>query len=239
MGYFDIANNRLLYLLVGLGLACIIGLAVIFAWKAWKQARELGISNKTLVRVAQSSAIFTVIPSISVIIGLFSLSAVLGVPWSWFRLSVAGAVSYELTAAEMVSDAVGFASAGDMALGGNYKLFGAVMLVTSICILPGIITNIFAAKKLQTGMIAYRKKKGDWGIIFNFAFAAALVVAMIPYVILNGVTAITVFVCSSLVSAVLYYIEKKRHVSWLGSFVMSVSIVVSMAISVVMTNLLA
>lgn len=239
MGYFDVANSGLLYLLVGLGLVCIVGLAVAFARKAWKQGRKLGISNKTLLRVAQSSAVFTIIPSISVIIGLFSLSAVLGVPWSWFRLSVAGAVSYELTAAEMVSDTMGFASAGDMALGGDYKLFGAVMFVTSVCILPGIITNIFTAKKLQTGMSAYRKKKGDWGIIFNFAFAAALVVAMIPYVILNGVTAISVFICSSLVSVILYYIEKKYHVSWLGSFVMSASIVAGMVISVVMTNLLA
>lgn len=55
----------------------------------------------------------------------FSLSAVLGVPWSWFRLSVVGAVSYELTAAEMVSDALGFQSAGAMASANNYEVFGA------------------------------------------------------------------------------------------------------------------
>ena len=147
MNYFDVANSRLLYVLVGIGLLYISGLVVVFMRKAWRRALELGIPKKTILEVVKSSAVFTVIPSISVIIGLFSLSAVLGVPWSWFRLSVVGAVSYELTAAEMVSDALGFQSAGAMAAANNYEVFGAIMFVTSICILAGMITNIFCAKK--------------------------------------------------------------------------------------------
>ena len=132
MNYFDVANSRLLYVLVGIGLLYISGLVVVFMRKAWRRALELGIPKKTILEVVKSSAVFTVIPSISVIIGLFSLSAVLGVPWSWFRLSVVGAVSYELTAAEMVSDALGFQSAGAMAAANNYQVFGAIMFVTSI-----------------------------------------------------------------------------------------------------------
>ena len=144
MNYFDVANSRLLYILVGIGLLYISGLVLVFMRKAWRRALELGITQKTILEVVKSSAVFTVIPSISVIIGLFSLSAVLGVPWSWFRLSVVGAVSYELTAAEMVSDALGFQSAGAMAAANNYEVFGAIMFVTSICILAGMITNIFS-----------------------------------------------------------------------------------------------
>ena len=160
MNYFDVANSRLLYILVGIGLLYISGLVLVFMRKAWRRALELGISQKTILEVVKSSAVFTVIPSISVIIGLFSLSTVLGVPWSWFRLSVVGAVSYELTAAEMVSDALGFQSAGAMAAANNYEVFGAIMFVTSICILAGMITNIFCAKKIQVSMTRYRKSKG-------------------------------------------------------------------------------
>lgn len=237
MGYFDVANSGLLYGLVGAGLLYIIGLAAVFAMKAYKKAMELGISKKKVMDVVRSSAIFTVIPSISVIIGLFSLSTVLGVPWSCFRLSVVGAVSYELTAAEMVSDALGFTSAGAMAAADNYRVFGAVMFVTSICILPGIITNLFTGKRLQVGMVSYRKSKGDWGAIFNFSFAAAMVSAFIPYIIINGLVSICVLLSSVLVSILLYYIIKKYKVSWLGSFVMSVALIVGMVSSVVFTRL--
>lgn len=44
MNYFDVANSRLLYVLVGGGLLYISGLVLVFMRKAWKRALELGIS---------------------------------------------------------------------------------------------------------------------------------------------------------------------------------------------------
>ena len=104
-------------------------------------------------------------------IGLFTLSTVLGIPWSWYRLSVAGSVTYELTAAEMVADGMGFSSVGDMAANADYHAFGAVMFVMSICILAGILVNLFAVEKIQKGMSNYKKKKGDWGSVMNSCFS--------------------------------------------------------------------
>ena len=238
MNYFDVANSRLLYVLVGIGLLYISGLVVVFMRKAWRRALELGIPKKTILEVVKSSAVFTVIPSISVIIGLFSLSAVLGVPWSWFRLSVVGAVSYELTAAEMVSDALGYQSAGAMAAANNYQVFGAIMFVTSICILAGMITNIFCAKRIQVSMTRYRKSKGAWGAVFNFSFAAALVAAFIPYIILGGSVGIVVLIVSACVSAVMFYIVGKYKIQWLGSFIMSAALIMGMIAAVMATNIL-
>ena len=216
MNYFDVANSRLLYVLVGIGLLYISGLVVVFMRKAWRRALELGIPKKTILEVVKSSAVFTVIPSISVIIGLFSLSAVLGVPWSWFRLSVVGAVSYELTAAEMVSDALGFQSAGAMAAANNYQVFGAIMFVTSICILAGMITNIFCAKRIQVSMTRYRKSKGALG----------------------GSVGIVVLIVSACVSAVMFYIVGKYKIQWLGSFIMSAALIMGMIAAVMATNIL-
>lgn len=239
MSYFAVANDALLYGLVSLGMLYIVGLAVAFLVKAIRHADTLGISKQTVTNVIRSSAIFTVIPSISVIIGLVSLSAVIGTPWSWFRLSVVGSVAYELTAAEMVSDALGFTSAGAMASADNYKVFGAVMMVTSACILGGIITNIFLAKRLSLGMKSYRSGKGDWGAIFNFSFAAALVAALIPYMLLNGSIYMAVLLVSIGVSTLLYYVASRFKVRWLPSFVMSAALIVGMAIAVLLTNIFA
>lgn len=50
-------------------------------------------------------------------------------------------------------------------------------------------------------MTRYRKSKGAWGAVFNFSFAAALVAAFIPYIILGGSVGIVVLIVSACVSA--------------------------------------
>lgn len=115
MGYFDVANSPLLYVLVAAGVLYIVGLSAVFLRKSWRRCLELGISKEKLSAVARSSAVFTIVPSVSIVIGLFTLSTVLGIPWPWYRLSVVGSVSYELMAADMVADGMGYGSVGEMA----------------------------------------------------------------------------------------------------------------------------
>ena len=163
MGYFDVANSPLLYVLVTAGVLYIVGLSAVFLRKSWRRCLELGISKEKLSAVARSSAVFTIVPSVSIVIGLFTLSTVLGIPWPWYRLSVVGSVSYELMAADMVADGMGYGSVGEMAAQADHTVFGAVMFVMSICILAGIIINIFAVEKIQTGMSTLKKKAGRLG----------------------------------------------------------------------------
>ncbi|MEG0018962.1 MAG: DUF5058 family protein [Oscillospiraceae bacterium] len=238
MKYFEVANSPFLYLLVALGIAYIIILALVFLIKAWNRCIQLGISKEKMFNVAKSSAVFTIVPSVSIIIGLFSLSTVMGVPWPWYRLSVVGSVNYELMAAEMVSDGMGFKSLQDMATNADYRSFGAVMFVMSICILTGIIVNIFAAKKIQTGMTSYKKKKGDWGVIMTGCFFLAMIAAFTPTMFASGTVYALVFIVSIITTLVQYVIVKKFNVKWLQSFIMSISLIVGMASSVIFTAIL-
>lgn len=80
MTFNGIMNSPLLYGLVGLGIAYIILFCLITLKKAYKHALELGITREKLKLVITSSAIYSVVPSISIVIGLFSLASVLGVP---------------------------------------------------------------------------------------------------------------------------------------------------------------
>ena len=74
MGYFDVANSPLLYVLVAAGVLYIVGLSAVFLRKSWRRCLELGISKEKLSAVARSSAVFTIVPSVSIVIGLFTLS---------------------------------------------------------------------------------------------------------------------------------------------------------------------
>lgn len=98
MTFNEIMNSPVLYGLVIAGIIYILVFCLITFRKAYKHGGEIGISKEKLKTAITSSAIYSVVPSVSIVIGLFSLAAVLGVPWSWFRLSVVGAVTYELMA---------------------------------------------------------------------------------------------------------------------------------------------
>lgn len=235
MGYFEAAGSPLLYGLVMAGVLYIVGLSLVFLKKSWKRCLDLGISTGKLKEIAKSSSIFTIVPSLSIVIGLFTLSTVLGVPWPWYRLSVVGSVSYELMAAEMVADGMGYGSVGEMAAQADYHVFGAVMFVMSICILAGIIINIFAVEKIQVGMSSYKKKKGDWGTILSSCFFLGIMAAFTPLIFASGLIYALTFLISALVAAICYIIMKKYNIKWLGSFIMSISLIVSMAASVFLT----
>ena len=238
MGYFDVANSPLLFLLVAAGILYIVGLSAVFLRKSWRRCLELGISREKLRSVARSSAVFTVVPSISIVIGLFTLSTVLGVPWPWYRLSVVGSVSYELMAADMVADGVGYASVGEMASQADYTIFGAVMFVMSICILAGIIINIFAVEKIQNGMSTLKKKRGDWGTIVNSCFFLGIVAAFTPLIFASGTVYALTFLVSMGVAALCVLCMRRFKLNWLGSFIMSISLIVSMAASILLEGLL-
>lgn len=238
MNYFDVANSKLLYALVAAGVLYIVGLSAVFLKKAWKRCLELGIKKERLTAIVRSSAIFTVVPSFSIVIGLFTLSTVLGVPWPWYRLSVVGSVSYELMAADMVADGMGYGSVSEMSSQAGFQVFGAVMFVMSICILAGIVINIFAVEKIQRSMSSMKKKQGDWGTIINSCFFLGIVAAFTPLIFASGAVYTLTFLISALVAALCSLCMKKFHAKWLGSFIMSISLIVSMAASVLLEYLL-
>ena len=69
--------------------------SLVYLKKAYDHCLELGITRKELSNVIKSSLIFSVVPSLSIVVGLFVLIAVLGSVWAWWRLSVIGSLSYE------------------------------------------------------------------------------------------------------------------------------------------------
>ena len=70
-------------------------------------AYTIGMDEKVLKKTILSSATFTLLPSISILLGVVALSGTLGVPFSWLRLSVIGALQYELNVAEIAAQSVG------------------------------------------------------------------------------------------------------------------------------------
>ena len=233
MSFYDVAESPLLYGLVIIAILFVLGFAGIFLKRSWSRALEIGITKDDLHNVVKSSLSFSLVPSIAIVIGFFSLAAMLGVPWPWYRLSVIGSVTYEIMAANMALAASGV----DLATA-SAENFALIMYVMSICILGGLVAAIFFAKKIQTGAIKMKNKDVRWGSVGTSSFLLSImVVFMVPMILAGGVSLLT-WLTSACVAIVLAIIIKKFNVHWLSNFVLALSLLISMASSVLWTNLL-
>ena len=239
MSLSAIMNSTTLYIAVIVGLLLIFLLCAVMLKMAWGRCIELGISREKVKDVIKSSVIFSIVPSLSIVIGLFSLAAVLGVPWPWFRLSVVGSVSYELMAADMVATGAGYESIGALAAANDPSKVGAIMFVMSISIIFGIITCTIFGKKIQTSMASFREKNGAWGALATGCFTLAMMVVFLPVQIFKGPVYLLTMAVSALVTFLHGVIIKKTGWTWLSNFVLADSLVLAMIASVFFSNLLA
>ncbi|MFA9379882.1 MAG: DUF5058 family protein, partial [Acetanaerobacterium sp.] len=159
----DFKNSPILFALGGIVALFVIAQSVFFLVKAVRQGRALGISTGVMKKTAISSVIFTITPSISILLALITLSKALGVALPWIRLSVLGAVTYELPAAEAAANAFGLSISDNIS---DPRVFSTIIWVmTAGCISPLIIVPLFL-KKLHSGLNTMKKRDKKWGDIF-------------------------------------------------------------------------
>lgn len=238
MGFFDVANSKLLYVLVIIGIAYILLQSVIFLRVSLKRAKEIGIDKKAIANVIKSSAIFTIAPSIAVILGLAALAPSLGIPWPWLRLSVIGSVSYELMAANMASGALGFNSLAEAASSGPNS-FGVMMLAMSTGIAGAMIMDILFIKKVSTTVVKLKEKSGEFGTVALSVLFFAVLVVFIGPIFGEGTVYILTFVSSMLIALVQGILIKKFNIDFLKNFVLAFSLIFGMCSSVLWTILLS
>lgn len=238
MTFNEIMNSPVLYGLVIAGIIYILIFCVITFRKAYRHGVEIGISKEKLKTAITSSAIYSVVPSLSIVIGLFSLAAVLGVPWSWFRLSVVGAVTYELMASDMVATGAGYESIAALNATGDASIVGTVMFVMSICILGGIVGVLLFGKKVQSGVQNARKKNGQTGALVTGVLSLAIIEAFLPLQMVKGPVYLAVVLTSCIIVVIHMQVIKKFNIGWLRNFVMANTLLLGMASSLIWEKIL-
>lgn len=237
MTFSEIMNSPVLYGAVGCGIVYILIFCVITLRKAYRHGLAIGLSKEKMKTAITSSAIYSVVPSLSIVIGLFSLATVIGVPWSWFRLSVVGSVTYELMAADMVATGAGYESIAALNAAGDPSVVGTVMFVMSICILGGIVGVLIFGKKVQTGLKSVRKKNGELGVLLTSVLSLAILEAFLPLQITKGAVYLAVVITSFVIVFLHLMIIKKFRCMWLRNFIMANTLILGMASSLLWTRI--
>jgi len=104
--FSEVANSQTFLLIVSVPIILVLCQAVLFARLSVKRMKELGL-GKDVKKVIANSAIFSIIPSLPIVIGMAALSISLGSFLPWLRLSVIGSTMYETICADMALQGFG------------------------------------------------------------------------------------------------------------------------------------
>ena len=173
-------NHPIIFVIVGLLVAVVLGQSVYFLVKALKRSKELGMDQAKIRKTMKTAAIFTIAPAVAIVISVITLSKKLGLALPWLRLSVVGSMSYETVAANNALSAMGQAlgSGGDL----TAQQYLNVVLVMTISIMMGIWLVPVIGKKLQSGMSSLGKRDAKWADIFSNGLFIGMISAFLGFV---------------------------------------------------------
>lgn len=238
-------NHPIIFVMVAILIALVLGQSVYFLIRAVKRAREIGIEKDTVKKTITSAALFTIAPAISILVGVITLSKSLGVAVPWLRLSIIGSLSYETIAASTALEALGLKS-GDTIT--DPSAFVTVVWVMTVGIIIGLVFVPFVTKKIQKGMKNIEKKDKKWGEIFSNAMFLGMISAFLGYVFCDvsdvfkgetkGLIPVLVMAAAAVAMAICGLLATKLKIRWLTDYALPISLVVGMAAAIPITSLL-
>lgn len=233
----EIISSPLLITLIAIGLLYIVAFSLIYLKRAYTHCIELGISKEELNKVIKSSLVFSIVPSLSIVVGLFALISVLGVVWSWWRLSVIGSLSYETLISSSVASAIGFSSTAEMMESASGSEFGVVMILMSIGMLSGFFIQLPFGKKLSMS-VNKTESSSTWKYVLSGTFMLCLFAVYIPVLLIGDTIQAAVMLTGLAIAVALGILSSKSpKLRWLSEFIMAFSMIGGMISSLLWTNL--
>ena len=236
-------DSPIIFIIVGIIIAAVLGQSVFFLVRALRRAKELGIASETVKKTVTSSAVFTIAPAVAVLMGVLVLSKGLGLALPWLRLSVIGSLSYELVAAGNAMEPLGESLNRAVTDPASYV---TILWVMTLSIALGLLLVPFVTKAVQSGVTKIGMKDKKWGEIFNNAMFLGMISAFLGYVfcdvtyvaegLLQGLTPVCVMLVSAVVMAVLGILSTKLKIRWLTDYALPISLVAGMASAILFSN---
>lgn len=244
----DFKSDGFMYALGAAVVLFVIAQSVFFLVRAWRRGRALGLSAESLKKTVTSSALFTVAPAFAILATVLTLSGALGIVLPWIRLTVIGAINYEVPAAEAAIEA--FGNAGGMSQEvTDPTVFATVAWVMTLGSILPLILVPFMLKKIQKGMSKAVEKNGKWADVMSAAAFIGLISAFIGRAIAGkgnaeivgdgaGVMSIAALLSSMLFMFILQKIADKFELKWLQSFAMPFSKILAMLVVLLLAQIL-
>ena len=234
-------NSPFLYAVTAVVILFVLAQSVFFLVRAARRAKQLGISGAVVRKTIASTAVFTIAPAVAILLGVITLSKFLGLPLPWLRLSVLGALTYELPAATTTATAMNLSLSQPIS---DPKAYTAIAWVMTLGIIPGIFIVLFGLKKIQSGIGSIKTKDAAWGEIFLSSMFLGMISAFVGMLFadvregLSGYIPIVVALISAAIMGVCGLLLKKLKWTWLEQYALPISMLGAMALSIPVTWLM-
>lgn len=235
-------SSTFLFLLAGMIILFVICQSVFFLVRAYRRGKSLGMDMGKIKKTMISTAIFTFAPALSILLGVITLSKFLGLPLPWLRLSVIGAITYELPAATTTANALGISALSETIT--DPKVYTAIAWVMTLGIFPGLLWVPLFIRKIQGGLMKIKNKDSKWGDILMTALFLGMISAFLGMVFadirsgLKGWIPIFVLLFSALIMGICGLLIKKCSMKWLENYALPVSMLGAMIFAAFITPLI-
>ena len=174
-------NHPILFVLVGIIIAAVLGQSVYFLLKSVRRAKATNMDMTKIKKTIITAAIFTIAPAVSIVVTVVTLAKSLGIALPWLRLSVVGSLSYEAIAAANAASGMGttLAKLGDGMTASEYV---TITLVMTLSIMVGIWLVPVIAKKYQNGLVSFENKDKKWSDILQNSLFIGMISAFVGFV---------------------------------------------------------
>ena len=234
-------NSGFLYGVTAVVILFVLAQSVFFLVRAARRARQLGISGTVIKKTIFSSSLFSIAPAVAILLGVITLSKFLGLPLPWLRLSILGALTYELPAATTTATAMNLSLSQTIT---DARSFAAIAWVMTLGIIPGIFVVLFGLKKIQSGIVSIKSKDPKWGELFMSSMFLGMISAFVGMLFsevhlgVPGFIPLVVALVSAVIMAVCGILIKKCHIAWLEQYALPLSMLGAMAASIPVTALM-
>lgn len=230
-----------LYLVSGVIILAVMAVSILFMVRAWRAGVAIGMDKQKLRRAITSSATFTLIPSISILLGVIALSGTLGTPLPWLRLSVIGALHYEASVADIAARNIGMTGLNATEM--TASAYVTIALLMTVGIIWGMICMVLFGKR-YCNRLQRPKQSSQSGAGFGDLAMKAMFIGLISAYIgsyIGGFVSLpthdymplVVMAVSACAMAVFLHLVEKKKLAWLDNFSMAGSMLISMAVAVI------
>ena len=234
-------NHPILFVLVGILIAAVLGQSVYFLVKALRRAKAIGMDMSKIRKTLKTAAVFTIAPAVSIVISVIALAKSLGLPLPWLRLSVVGSLSYETIAAGNAVSAMGLTLGKIESLSASQYV--TIILVMTISIMVGIWLVPAIGKKLLGGMKSLSNKDAKWADVLQNAMFIGMIAAFLGFVFCDfsrlwipgdysatsGLVPVCVMGVSAVVMLICGLLMKVFKWQWVNDYALPISLLAGMA----------
>lgn len=247
MNTLEQLSSTPLFLISGLIILFVVGMSIFFLIRSYRAGIAIGMDKVKLKRAITSSVTFSILPSVSILLGVIALSGTLGIPLPWLRLSVIGALHYETSVADIAAKSIGLSglNAAEM----TTEAFTTIALLMTMGIIWGCVCTIIFGKAYNKKLSSNKSKKGSGRSFGDSAMTAMFIGLITAYTgsyigqfvqLQNGSLVVTgqylqivTFVFAALAMAVFTYFAEKKKMAWLDNFSIAGSMLAGMAAAVI------